>query len=370
MSDLRDELERESQRFRLRPDALEAFHRRRRRRERGQRLVAGTLALVLAGAATWLAVSALRNIGRQERPARGPHVLRTVAVGEQPGPIAVGEGAVWVGDFRTPTLTRVDPATGAIAATIRLGDDVGIAQDIDVVEGLVWVKTAFVQAPREIPPTVVAIDPSTNQPVFRHRLTRAEHSAIAVGEGSIWSANEQTNVIFRRDARTGRVRNEVAGPPLPIDLAIGDGSVWVLTQGTRATVPPLPGSVVRIDPGSGRILETFQVGTGPRAITFGAGGVWVVNTGDSTVSRIDPQANAMAATIAVDGSPVAIAADEDAVWVATLEGRIFRMNPATNAFTGQRRLEAAPGGIAVDPRGGTVWTTLPSQKAIVQVGDT
>ena len=35
--------------------------------------------------------------------------------------LATGEGAVWLGDYDRGTLLRVDPATGVILSTIRIG---------------------------------------------------------------------------------------------------------------------------------------------------------------------------------------------------------------------------------------------------------
>ena len=49
------------------------------------------------------------------------------------------------------------------------------------------------------------------------------------------------------------------------------------------------GSLARIDPSTGSVIETINVGNGPAAVEVGAGSVWVANSFDGTVSRIDPQ---------------------------------------------------------------------------------
>jgi DNA-binding SARP family transcriptional activator len=48
-----------------------------------------------------------------------------------------------------------------------------------------------------------------------------------------------------------------------------------------------PNTLVRIDPAAGRAVEEIAVGKGPSAIASGAGGVWVANFDERTVSRID-----------------------------------------------------------------------------------
>lgn len=88
------DLERESERFRLTPGALERFHALRRRRERNQRLVAGVVALGIVGGGTWLAVNEFRGGGPEVRPAGQLRITATYHLGGQLGPIAADKDAV------------------------------------------------------------------------------------------------------------------------------------------------------------------------------------------------------------------------------------------------------------------------------------
>lgn len=72
MSDFRQDLERKSERFELAPGALDRLFERRRRKQRNIRIRAAVLALVVGAAGTWGAVSALREIGTERRPAEQP----------------------------------------------------------------------------------------------------------------------------------------------------------------------------------------------------------------------------------------------------------------------------------------------------------
>jgi DNA-binding beta-propeller fold protein YncE len=68
-------------------------------------------------------------------------VTQTIPLGKRrlPGPalgLATGDGAVWLADYDRGTLLRIDPATGAIVSTIRIG---GHPWGVAVGAGRVWV---------------------------------------------------------------------------------------------------------------------------------------------------------------------------------------------------------------------------------------
>ena len=71
-------------------------------------------------------------------------------------------------------------------------------------------------------------------------------------------------------------------------VAVGDGSVWATDQDA--------GRVIRVDPGSLKVVDRIRVGNGPSAIAFGAGAIWVVNRTDGTVSRIDSSRDKVSAS--------------------------------------------------------------------------
>ena len=66
----------------------------------------------------------------------------TIPLGKSPPPgeyfgLATGDGAVWVTDNDQGTLLRIDPATGVIVSTIRVG---GHPRGIAVGAGRIWVS--------------------------------------------------------------------------------------------------------------------------------------------------------------------------------------------------------------------------------------
>jgi YVTN family beta-propeller protein len=63
------------------------------------------------------------------------------------------------------------------------------------------------------------------------------------------------------------------------------------------------------------LIGSVDVGRHPGVVAVGAGGVWVTNTDDGTVSRVDPARNRVAATIRVEAHPWGVAVGAGGVWV-------------------------------------------------------
>jgi len=117
-----------------------------------------------------------------------PHnneVVEAITVGSNPGRLAVGEGGVWTlnrGDSGgsgpgAASVSRVDPKTNKVVATIPVGD-LDPAAEIAAGEGSVWISAPGVPITR--------IDPRTNRAV--QRFTGEGGGAILVAHGSLWVA--------------------------------------------------------------------------------------------------------------------------------------------------------------------------------------
>lgn len=131
--------------------------------------------------------------------------------------------------------------------------------------------------------------------------------------------------VLRR--RRGRV---LLGAGVGLLAAIAVATALVLTRGNGTPRQATPGSVAVVDPKAGRVVDTIQVGSGPAAIVYGHGSVWVANAEDETVSRIDPETRKVARVIGV-ASPVDLAVGADAIWVAGgIDGSVSRIDPESN----------------------------------------
>jgi len=74
--------------------------------------------------------------------------------------------------------------------------------------------------------------------------------------------------------------------------------------------------VSRIDP-TNNTSTSLPVGKEPVGIAYGAGSIWVANSGDGTISRIDPRTSKVLATIRIGNSPQGVEFDakRGLVWV-------------------------------------------------------
>jgi class 3 adenylate cyclase/DNA-binding beta-propeller fold protein YncE len=207
-------------------------------------------------------------------------IKRSIPVGNAPGQLAFGEGALWVVNVSDSTLQRIDPVTGIVAPPIgNIGTPTG----------------------------------------------------IAVGAGRVWVANGiGTHVIWAVDAASVRIISDIQGVGSISGVCFGFGSLWVSDEsGDR---------VLRIDPSSRLTLATIPMagGTGPQAIAAGAEGIWVVGRNRS-VTHIDPATNAVAGvpvTLCDACRPSGVSVGGGLVWVATREvDRVQRIDAASGGVS-------------------------------------
>lgn len=249
-------------------------------------------------------------------PATG-RLVATIPVGRAPMGVAVGEGAVWVANRDDGTVSRVDPGAGRVVATVAVGrEPVGVAAG----GGAVWVTNRG-------DGTVSRVDPATNRVVGAVPVGR-DPSGVAVGEGAVWVAASGSRRLVRLDPDTGRA----VGSPIPLGpgssaewapslVAIGEGAVWVATRG---------GAVLRLDPRSGEEVARIPVGAGPAfGVAVGAGAVWVTSPMGDTVSRVDPATNRVVGKPRlVEGRPLFIAVGAGGVWVGSAgAAAVLRLEP-------------------------------------------
>jgi YVTN family beta-propeller protein len=66
-------------------------------------------------------------------------------------------------------------------------------------------------------------------------------------------------------------------------------------------------------------VRTITVGERPVDLAAGEGGVWVANAGGHTVTRIDPATNRVTRTIDLHNPPAGVAVGPGRVWVSVAE---------------------------------------------------
>jgi YVTN family beta-propeller protein len=161
------------------------------------------------------------------------------------------------------------------------------------------------------------------------------------------------------DPASGRVLTSVEVGADPAGITSAGGRVWVINGGD--------GTLTRIDSrDSGHVDQTVKVGSAPVGVTGGFGAVWVANSQSSTVSRVDIVTGEVVQTIAGASRPIAIAAGEGAVWVADAgSSAMVEIQPASGAAERTIRLSDQPGGVAVGLH--SVWVTEPLVRRLVRI---
>ena len=148
--------------------------------------------------------------------------------------------------------------------------------------------------------------------------------------GQLWTIVESggPTVLTRVEPR-GATSTEVARfEGAVVDLAAGEGHLWVLERGDQTRL-------LRIDPDSGAIERQVRVGSAHQ-VTIGAGSVWVAV--DRDVLRLDPSSLRRRGIVETPRQIDRIEAGAEAIWVDPVSGPVMRVEPAAHAIT-QRYLQ-------------------------------
>jgi YVTN family beta-propeller protein len=133
--------------------------------------------------------------------------------------MTIGAGSIWVADHDGGAVRRLDPATGAITATVRLGDS---PSAMVFGHGSAWVAN-------DVEDTVTRIDPRTTS-VVRAISVGTDPVALAVGPDAIWVANAGDGTVSRIDPETNAVTEAISVGHRPLGVAVANGQVWVTVR--------------------------------------------------------------------------------------------------------------------------------------------
>lgn len=151
------------------------------------------------------------------------------------GGVAVGAGSVWVAQGLS-RIVRIDPASGRVVSSIPLPD----ANVVAFGDGAVWVAASDLG-------TLTRIDPRTGTVVATARIG-AWICCVAVGGGYVWAAN---NTGVWKLTTDGRVLDTIPAPSQVANIYFGDGALWVAADAA--------GSVMRVDPRTA-LIRRYHLG--------------------------------------------------------------------------------------------------------------
>ncbi|HEX6404605.1 MAG TPA: hypothetical protein VF003_15805 [Pseudonocardiaceae bacterium] len=262
-----------------------------------------------------------------------------ISVGSRPGVPVAGEGAVWVPNTGDGTISRIDPTTNRVKATIKIGNQLAFYKRDCESKGSVhsYMVNSFHVRDCDLP------------------------SAIATGAGSLWVAKNDDQAVLRVDPKTQRILARIPVGIVPFDMAATDTSLWVTAYWAD--------QLVRIDAKTNQVVARFTVPDGAGGLTVSDQAVWVTGTVAGTLTHIDPSTNQVVATIPIDCAgpcyvgtmPLPVLATGDAVWVQTEgDGKLVRVDPQTNRIVARLDVMFGPGRRGLDHMAyldGSVWVS-------------
>ena len=221
-----------------------------------------------------------------------------------PYAVVATDGAVWVANHHAGSVARFDADTGTLVATIPVLDPGGSGPANLTTDG----KRVWATASRSS--EIFEIDTATNEVVKTYDVAPEWACGGSTFDGTyVWVTSGHDSAdpcdrddawsVSRVDPATGEVTHvDVGGRPM--DVAVGMGSVWVVTD------RPHP-ALVRVDPRTLAVIGRLPLPltpniTNPMEIANGA--VWVrvvdfwddgttswpgVDPGEPAVLRIEPE---------------------------------------------------------------------------------
>ncbi|MEO7206995.1 MAG: hypothetical protein ABI356_04255 [Steroidobacteraceae bacterium] len=275
-----------------------------------------------------------------QRPIAELKPLVTLKLGETADWVAITADAVWVASTGPFAVNRIDPKTNTLAATVELPG--AACAGLVVGAGSLWVPLCTAR------PSLAKIDLNSNTLASIYQVgPPAEEGGIAYGAGSIWLIIDKLGSLARISPATGAVLETIHVPAGSYNPAFQGGTVWV----THADGSDVTG----VDAVSGKTIAAVVTGPNPRFLTVGAGAVWTLNQGDGTLTRVDSR-NRQTATISLGtpGHGGDIAFGNGKIWTS------MPKVPLSLIDAGLNRLECqwvGSGGDALNIGHGSLWLT-------------
>jgi YVTN family beta-propeller protein len=274
--------------------------------------------------------------------------LREIDVGGRPFSLAEAAGSVWIANFLSGTVERLDPATNRVVARIQVG---GEPYGLAVGGGSVWVGNNGSDS-------VTRIDTATNQVVATVPVgDRPIGIAYDDSDSSVWVANFGDSFVTHIDAGTNTIRSRAAVPGEHEDVALGFGSVWI---------PSEEGWIIRLDPATLAVTATIPVAADPDFALLALDAIWTTAYQGSAVSRIDPATNTVAASLSVRRGLQGIAFDGASFWAATYDdSRLVRVDPGTGRTLASWSTDGGPRDVLL--AFGSVWVASSRSSTVLRL---
>jgi len=267
----------------------------------------------------------------------------SVPVESNPIPVLYSNGSIWVGNQSSSSVSRIDPSTNTVTATITsagvLSNPVSLAED-DL--GNVWVACSSFGSG-----SVSRIDPATNTVTASlYTIDGIEPIGIGMGAGEMWVSFNQSTGRYKRFNTTTLAETYSSGTGLSYGYNfVYDGTnVWV--YGAALTV------IHKIDPATNTVTTlTTGITLGFGFLHYAFGYVWsVTNTG---LQRINPSTNALTTITLSISSVDGVTDDGTNIIAADIAGEIYVIDPTS--LTVKQTITTVNRWWGITFGGGSIW---------------
>jgi DNA-binding beta-propeller fold protein YncE len=221
--------------------------------------------------------------------------------------------------------------------------------------------------------TVTKLDPGSGEQVWQKLLTtterarggasagaKADPAGVAIGGRWLWVTEPRSGDLVRLDPGSGALLQTIHVGGSPGAIALGGGRVWVADEGGAG--------VTAVNAQGGRVVRR---GLGTRAaplrLAVGAGGLWVSSASTGTLRRVDLSTMRSSPAILVGRGPAGVTVADGLVWVANSRaGTVSTVDATTQVVVGtQIEVGSQAGGIDAGPS--TAWVSTTADGAVVRI---
>ncbi len=282
----------------------------------GERDFLPQYAVTLDGSNVWVACRGKGELRRHDATTGATTAI--VGAGSfPPQSVASGGGAVWT-VARSNWVTRVDTTTGRVAGS-------GIGGE----SSYLWFAAGSLWVADDSRSKLLRIDPATRQ--TRAEIDTGSGTSSFVTDGTrAWFTNHREATLDRIDLATNAVTHLGKLPgDAPERMTLSGGSLWATGRGT---------DLLRVNPETGAVQATIEIGTGGIDVAAAGGRIWVANASAADdrqglpvmehLYAVNPATNAIAETLTPAGRLVVdgVATDGTTLWIADVSGgRLYRI---------------------------------------------
>lgn len=245
------------------------------------------------------------------------------------------------------SVERVDPETSEVVQTIA--NEGAHCAGLGVGYDSVWTCSGS---------DVVRFDAGTGEVVATLPIVQsATQGHLATGFGRVWVLTGDGSTLVGIDPETEEPAVTVDLGVRAVDVKTGDAGLWVVST--------LDDQVLRVDPGSGEVLLRATEVRKPVALSV-TDDVWV--GAQQSTSRLDPETGEVQVTSEIGtGANGSLAVTDDAVWVRSADRFLVRLDPEDGSPVEGISSPDTPSGGDTIVAFGSLWTTAYDEATLFRI---